>query len=72
MKEKIVKLDAHVTEIPKEELKKKLGGLKKSELMRSIILNERDFGTCTYDRTLRSLWYVIPMGKQVERIKNDK
>ena len=57
MKEKIVKLDAHVTEIPKEELKKKLGGLKKSELMRSIILNERDFGTCTYDRTLRSLWY---------------
>lgn len=22
--------------------------------------------------TLRSLWYVIPMGKQVERIKNDK
>ena len=21
---------------------------------------------------LRSLWYVIPMGKQVERIKNDK
>ena len=57
MKDNIVKLEAHVTEIPKDKLKKALGGLKKSELMRSIILNERDFGTCTYDRTLRSLWY---------------
>lgn len=57
MKDKIIKLDAHVTKIPKDELKKRLGGLKKSELMRSIILNERDFGTCGYDRTLRSLWY---------------
>lgn len=57
MKEKIIKLNKHVTDIPKEELKKLLGGLKKSELIRSIILNERDFGKCTYDRTLRSLWY---------------
>lgn len=57
MKDKIVKLDKHVTEIPKEEIKVLLGGLKKSELIRSIILNERDFGKCTYDRTLRSMWY---------------
>ena len=57
MKEKIIKLDMHVTDIQKEELKNLLGGLKKSELIRSIIINERDFGKCTYDRTLRSLWY---------------
>ncbi len=57
MKEKIIKLDKHVTDIPKEELKNLLGGLKKSELIRSIIVNERDFGKCNYDRTLRSLWY---------------
>lgn len=57
MKDKIVKLDKHVTEIPKEEIKVLLGGMKKSELIRSIILNERDFGKCTYDRTLRSMWY---------------
>lgn len=57
MKEKIIRLDKHVTDIPKEELKNLLGGLKKSELIRSIILNERDFGKCNYDRTLRSLWY---------------
>ena len=57
MKEKIINLDKHVTDIPKEELKNLLGGLKKSELIRSIIINERDFGKCTYDHTLRSLWY---------------
>ncbi len=57
MKEKIIKLDMHVTDIQKEELKNLLGELKKSELIRSIIINERDFGKCTYDRTLRSLWY---------------
>lgn len=42
MKEKIIKLDKHVTNIPKEELKNLLGGLKKSELIRSIITVRKD------------------------------
>ena len=57
MKKNIIKLQAHVTEIPKEELKEQLGHLKKSELMRTIIMNEKEYGQCSYDRTLRSLWY---------------
>lgn len=57
MKKNIIKLQAHVTEIPKEELKEQLGHLKKSELMRTIIMNEKEYGQCNYDRTLRNLWY---------------
>lgn len=64
MKDRIITFDKHISEISTVELnekfaviRKKNGEYKKSELMRSLIMNEKEFGTCTYDRTLRSLWY---------------
>lgn len=64
MKDNIIRFDRHISSISTEELSEKFrpiqrrsGELKKSELMRSLIMNEKEFGTCTYDRTLRSLWY---------------
>ena len=59
MKDKIVKLDKSIKDYSKEELATLLGHLKKSELMRSIILNERDFCTCNYERSQRSFWYSV-------------
>ena len=59
MRDNIVKLDKHIKDLSKEELIEKLGSLKKSELMRSIILNERDYCTCTYERSQRSFWYSV-------------
>lgn len=59
LKDKIVKLDKSIKDYSKEELDTLLGHLKKSELMRSIILNERDFCTCNYERSQRSFWYSI-------------
>jgi|LSQX01.1.fsa_nt_gb hypothetical protein len=52
-----IDLDKPIKEIPAEELRERLGGLKKSVLMRSIILNERDYKTISYDRSLRGFWY---------------
>lgn len=40
--------------ISADELKEKLSHLKDSELMRSIILNEKEFCSCNYERSLRS------------------
>lgn len=59
LKDKIVKLDKSIKDYSKEELATLLGHLKKSELMRSIILNERDFCTCNYERSQRSFWYSV-------------
>lgn len=59
MRDKIVKLDKSIKDYTKEELVTLLGHLKKSELMRSIILNERDFCTCNYERSQRSFWYSV-------------
>lgn len=59
MRDKIVKLDKSIKDYTKEELVILLGHLKKSELMRSIILNERDFCTCNYERSQRSFWYSV-------------
>lgn len=59
LRDNIVKLDKHIKDLSKEELIEKLGGLKKSELMRSIILNERDYCTCPYERSQRSFWYSV-------------
>lgn len=59
MREKIIKLNKALKDCTKEELIEKLGGLKKSELMRSIIINERDFCNCNYERSQRSFWYSV-------------
>ena len=59
MRDNIVKLDKSIKDYTKEELVTLLGHLKKSELMRSIILNERDFCTCNYERSQRSFWYSV-------------
>lgn len=70
-----IDLGKHIKDIPKEELKSKIGCLKlKSDLMRVIIMNERDYGTCTYNRTLRSLWYstVKPALDKLDKLVDDK
>lgn len=59
MRDKIVKLDKSIKDYTKEELVTLLGHLKKSELMRSIILNEKEFCTCSYERSQRSFWYSV-------------
>lgn len=59
MRDNIVRLDKAIKDYSKEELVEKLGGLKKSELMRSIILNEKEFCSCTYERSQRSFWYSV-------------
>lgn len=59
LRDKIVKLDKSIKDYTKEELVTLLGHLKKSELMRSIILNERDFCSCNYERSQRSFWYSV-------------
>jgi len=60
MSEKYIQFSKPMKEMSKEELlsyffqgKK----FKKSELLRSIILNEHDHMTITYKRSLRSFWY---------------
>lgn len=54
----IIKLDRSVREIPAEELREYWGHLKAdSDVMRNIVLNEKDFCDCKYDRSQREFWY---------------
>lgn len=57
MAKKYVKLDGPIKSYSPEEVRDLLGGLKNSELLRSIILNEKEFIDIDYDRSLRSFWY---------------
>lgn len=51
-------LDRPIKDIPADELRKLFPPeTKNSFLMRSIILNEKQFMTCNYTRTLRNFWY---------------
>ena len=59
MKDTIVELRAAIKDLPVEEIREKLGSLKKSELMRSIIMNEKEFCTCRYERSQRNFWYAV-------------
>ncbi|MHB1167346.1 MAG: toprim domain-containing protein [Carboxydocellales bacterium] len=53
-----IELPRHVKEMSKEELRRYFpAGTTKSVLMRSIIMNEKEFTTIRYSRTLRSMWY---------------
>lgn len=57
MAKKYIGLKRHVMEYSPGELRDLLGGLKKSELLRSIILNEKQFLKVDYNRSLRGFWY---------------
>lgn len=59
MRDNIVELRAALKDLPIDEIRKELGDLKKSELMRSIILNEKQYCTCTYERSQRNFWYSV-------------
>lgn len=59
MKDTIVELRAAIKDLPVEEIREKLGSLKKSELMRSIIMNEKEFCICRYERSQRNFWYAV-------------
>ena len=60
MKNRIIDLGAHISAIPKGDLQRMMGGVKKnSEIMRTIIMNEKQYGTVDYDRTLRGFWYSV-------------
>lgn len=59
LRDNIVELRASLKDLPIDEIKEKLGNLKKSELMRSIILNEKQYCTCTYERSQRNFWYSV-------------
>lgn len=52
-----VKLDGPIKEMPDQELRGRLDRLDKSQLMRTIILNELEFNTNLEVRTLRGFWY---------------
>ncbi|NRT34524.1 hypothetical protein BJV38_002889 [Clostridium beijerinckii] len=54
----IIRLPYYVKDMNENELREYFPtGTKKSVLMRSIIMNEKEFSTIDYDRTLRGLWY---------------
>jgi len=57
MAKKYIKLEKPIKDIPAENLRELLSGSQKSVLMRTIILNERDFLSIDYERSLRGFWY---------------
>lgn len=58
MKDYFIELPYHVKDMTAEELKEYFGSdIEKSVLMRSIIMSEKNHGTVTYERSLRSFWY---------------
>ena len=59
MKDKIVTLDRTIKDMEADDLKRALGNLKGSELMRSIIMNEKQYCTCTHPRSQRNFWYSV-------------
>ena len=52
-----IRLDRPVKSYSADELKSHIGHLKGLELMRTIILNEKEFLSVDYSRSLRGFWY---------------
>lgn len=53
-------LDRYIKEIPADELRSRFTGCQQSYLMRTIIMNERNFmPSYTWERSLRRLWYSV-------------
>lgn len=59
LRDKIVTLEKSIKDVDAETLKKTFGNLKGSELMRSIIMNEKQYCTCTHPRSQRNFWYSV-------------
>lgn len=57
MPKRYIKLDKAIKDYSADELRGILGGRDNSVIIRSIILNEKEFSRIDYDRSLRSLWY---------------
>lgn len=58
MKSYFIELPQHVKNMDSQELRYYFNeDIEKSVLMRSIIINERQYGATYYERSLRSLWY---------------
>lgn len=58
MKNYFIELPCHVKEMSSEELHQYFKyDTEKSVLMRSIIMSEKNHGTVSYERSLRSFWY---------------
>ena len=59
MAQKYIRLDRPIKDYSAEELSKLLSDVKNknSELMRTIIINERDYISINYNRSLRGFWY---------------
>lgn len=58
MSKLFLELSKHIKEMTRSELIELFPeGTEKSFLMRSIIMNEKEFSTINYNRSLRSLWY---------------
>lgn len=57
MSKKYIRLDRPIKDYTAAELAPIVGGLQKSELVRTIILNEKEYISVDYDRSLRSFWY---------------
>jgi hypothetical protein len=58
MAKKYYTFDRPIKQIPAPDLCQALEGVKISELMRTIILNEKQFISVDYDRSLRNFWYM--------------
>src|SRR3972149_6058172 len=58
MKEYFIELPEHVKHMDADELSRYFPkDIEKSVLMRSVIMNEKQYSTINYERSLRSLWY---------------
>lgn len=56
MKDKIVTLDRTIKVMEADNLKKALGNLKGAELIRSIIMNKKQYCTYNHPRSQRNYW----------------
>ncbi|HOQ62830.1 MAG TPA: hypothetical protein PKZ39_02540, partial [Clostridia bacterium] len=57
MSKKYFKLSRPVKDYAAADLLEILGGCSNAIILRTIILNERDFLSVNYERSLRSFWY---------------
>lgn len=73
MSKKYIHLDKPIKDYTAEELAPIVGGLQKSELVRTIILSEKEHIQVEYDRSLRSFWYstVKPTLDKLGRLGKD-
>lgn len=71
MAKQYLKLDRPVKSYGDDQLKQVFADMPKSEILRTIILNEREHLAVSYDRSLRSFWYatVKPVLSRIGRLE---